>query len=195
MASILNNTVLHIKKRSGVTLVETLIIITIFVILSSITSAIIISAYKVVSEQQIYMDLQQEGATAMREITKQANLAFSVTNYPEIAPTHSSGPSQLVLKVNAIDTNQNPVADKYDYFIFYLDGTSLKMLIDADPASTGRTDETRVIANFVKKIIFRYNKVDPTQAKIAYITLILSKTYKGLEKEIISQSSAYLRNK
>ncbi|MFH1366714.1 MAG: hypothetical protein ABIH38_01850 [Patescibacteria group bacterium] len=185
MGSILNR-----KKQNGVTLMETLIIITIFIILTTVTTAIIITAYGVVSQQQIYLNLQQEGATAMREITQAANLGLNVTDYD----IYSSGPSQLVLKVNAIDTNNNPVADKYDYFVFYLDGTTLKMLTDVDPASVGRTDETKVIANFVKKIIFRYNKVDPTHAKIVYITLILSKTYKGLEKEIISQSSAYLRN-
>ncbi|MFA5070076.1 MAG: prepilin-type N-terminal cleavage/methylation domain-containing protein [Patescibacteria group bacterium] len=183
------------KTTTGVTLTETLITIGILAILSTATYAIIITAYNVVGEQQVYLDLQQEGATAMREITKQTNLALNVTNYPEVTPTQSSGPSKLVLKVNSVDVNNNTVADKYDYFIFYLDGTTLKLLIDADPASTGRADGTRVVANFVKKIIFRYNKVNPTQASVVYVTEIMTKKYKGLEKEIISQSSAYLRNK
>ena len=188
------DSILNKKIPRGVSLAETLVIIAILAILSTVTYAIIITAYKVVGEQQIYLDLQQEGATAMREITQATNLALNITNYPEGSPTELSGPSQLVLKINAIDTNNNPVADKYDYFVFYLDGTTLKMLIDADPLSTGRTDETKVIANFVKKIIFRYNKVDPTQAKIVYVTEILAKNNKGVEKEITSQSSAYLRN-
>ena len=176
-------------------LAELLITIFILITLALVVITVILSAYNVVAGQRTYLNLQQEGATGLREITQATNLALSITDYPETSPTYTTGSNILVLKLNAIDNLNSPVADKYDYFVFYTEGQTLKLLVEADPASTGRLDETRVISNFVKKIIFRYNKIDPKQAETVSVTLILAETVKGAEKEIISQTSAYLRNK
>lgn len=175
-------------------LAELLITIFILITLIFVVIAVILSSYNVVSSQRIYINLQQEGTTGLREITQATNLASSITDYSG-PPSFTTDRDKLVLKVNSINDSGDPLPDKYDYFIFYTENQILKLLIDADPASTGRSNETRIISNFVKKIIFRYNKIDPKQADTVSITLIMARTVKGVEKEIISQTSAYLRNK
>lgn len=185
-----------IKNNRGLTLAEMLISIAIIGIIGLVLANIIISAYQVVNSQRTYLNLQQESASVLKNISTAAKETISIVNYPEDTPVYYSSPEKLALKVIGLDASGEPLPEIYDYFIYYLEENThtLKLQIDADPLSLGRQDATLNISNFVDKIIFRYNETDPLLADMITLTLISSDQSGARTKTIKAQTSAYLRN-
>ncbi len=182
------------KNKKGFTLIEALISIVIIAIIGFVISNIIISAFFVVNMQRVYLNLQQETATTLKKLGETTKESISIVNYPEDIPTYFTDSDTLALKVIGVDTDGTPLHEIYDYFIYYLDGNILKLQIDADPLSSGREDKSININNFVDKIIFRYNTIDPLNSDMITITLISSDEIGSKIKTIKAQTSAYIRN-
>ena len=181
-------------NKKGITLTETLVVISILVILTTVIFAIYLASNNIFNRERAYSELQQENSYVIDQIAKRIKVSYAVANYPEVTPTYSSDSDTLVLKAYSLDLNQNVNLSGTDYFIFYLNpsNTLNLQIISAD---SGRQSETLVLSRFVDEINFRYNNSTATQADAISIDLTQSKTIGRETKTVTTSLSASLRNK
>lgn len=185
----------------GLTLIEALVAMGIAVIAGVLLLTIIVNSVGIFSKQlpKVQQGLGiNDALSAVRNNIKQANAVGS--GYTDGATTYTSGATQLVLEIPAIDSSGNIIANAVDFFIFFLDQNLLRFKIFPDPLS-GRRYEDRIFSNQAESLNFQYlsnatpeTEAAPSEAVKVRITVTLKqKAGAGFEVNTAT-TEANLRN-
>lgn len=162
-------------NRRGVTLIELLVSMFILSLLGGVMYTIYTSAGRFTNDEQnrIEVDLSANRIlTVMDEYLRQG--ARIEPSYTAGLTTYTTGDTTLVFMLPSVD----PVTPgSLDTAVFYLDGTDLKLLIDASDGT--RQDGTQVITSVVTDLYFRYNASVMTSATAVALTLRTGKVIFG----------------
>lgn len=123
-----------------------------------------------------------------------------VASYTDGAVTYTTDADLLVLKIPSVDSSDNIIPDGYDYFVYFLDQTTLR-LKTFPAANSSREPQDRIFSTTVDGLVFKYFnsanppvEVTPQTASEVQITLVLKqKAGAGFEVNIAT-SEANLRN-
>lgn len=185
----------------GLTLVEVLLAVVISLAVAGLLLVVIINSagiyYKQSSKLTEGLNIN-DSLLNIRNSIKDAKAV--VANYTGDSQTYTSGPTTLVLKLSSIDSSNNIIADKFDYFVFYLDQNKLRLRTFPDNFSS-RKAQNRIFSTLVDNLVFKYfnsaalaQEVVPANATKVQVTLTLSqKNGQDIEKNT-AFSEANLRN-
>lgn len=191
---------MHIWKfKTGFTLLEIIIVISIVVVLGLVISVILVNSTGVYHQESARVSQGLNVNDALDGIRKNIKSAQSIAeNYPIQSPTYASSGSVLILKLAAIDVSGNIIADVYDNFIYTVETTHLKEKVFADVLSS-RKNSNQILAKNVTEIRFEYfndtdQVISPIGAQKVKVTMIL-KQKAGIKDETqVATSEGYLKN-
>jgi len=188
--------------KKGISIIELLVTIVIFTIVSGILVAIFISGWRTFHWQSSQADTQAQAkfvtSTISREI-QQADRVLASRTFG--AESYTSSATTLILEIPSIDANQYIIEGSYDFEVFYLDPADpkkLKLKREANPSSARRT-ETKTISGSIENLTFVYKKgdveVSPAESEIVTIKITTSQTSYGKTQKTSLVGQAKLRNK
>ncbi len=152
------------SNKQGFTLIETVVVVAIFIILSLALSNLYVNYYQSYYSQQAIIKVASSCSAAANEMQNAALQADQiVASHTFSGIVYSSGQNVLVLEIPSIDSSGNIVSGKYDYMVFYATGTLLYKLVQADAASS-RMSGQKQLSSTLSTITFVYNNGDLSQA-------------------------------
>jgi type II secretory pathway pseudopilin PulG len=168
------------KNQKGFTIIEILVAATISVAAGALLFSILINTTGVFYQQTSKVNQGVGGNDAQVEFRKYLKEAQSVVAaYPESgSPLYSTGSSQVVLKLAAINQSGSVINGVSDYAVFYLTGSKLKERIFPNVASA-RPATDKILVDNVQTVLFQYFDssgaiVSPPATEKAKMTLKLS---------------------
>ena len=184
------------KNQKGVTLIELLIVASVFAMLSIAILGVYDMGLKIYKREYIRTNLQGELKIAMDRITKDTRHAIDVTPTYNTYTTDTS--TTLILEMPAIDNDNNFIYDGegnfvVDYVIYFKDDSSLNRIVDPNPLSS-RDQKNVVMPTYANTLSLTYDPDIPTALSVDII-LKTSDTFRGEELEIEINQTATLKNK
>lgn len=166
------------KENSGFTLIETIITLSLFTILSIgiITIFNIYKEYGAIFPKSLYSSIikkdHSETIEQFKNHIKQAQLIVATTSIESTLFTTNT--TTLILQLRSIDDSKNILPGSYDTVIFYIDTSTSPMVfykkVIPSPQSS-RTGGTFLINNKIKNLSFIYNTSNPKDANLIEIIL------------------------
>lgn len=187
--------------EKGLTLVEVLISFSIAAAVGGLLLITLVNSsglfYKESSTVSIGLNTN-DALAQVRQSIKESNRV--VASYIADSNTYTSGPSQIVLQIPSLDSQNNIILGAFDYFVFFRDQTKLRFKTFPDVLSSRRAQD-QIFSTNVDSLVFEYLnqaypplEVTPITATKVRITLKL-KTRMGQTFETNTASAeANLRN-
>lgn len=145
--------------KKGVTIIEFLVAIAIFVIIGGILTSIFISGWRAFDRESAQTNTQSQAKFVTSTITRETQQATAVVPTRTFGgQVYNSSSSTLILELISFDANKNLIDGAFDYGVFYLDpddNKKLKLTIEANPLSNRRS-ETKTISLLIESIAFSY---------------------------------------
>lgn len=184
-----------IADKQGFTLVETIITITIFIIISVALGVFFVYYYQNFNIQQTIVNMVGAAsgtASELQNIILQADKIMA--NHDFSGTVYETNQNTLVLELPSIDGSGDIISGKYDYAVFYATGTSFYKLIQGDPSSA-RLSGLKQLSGIVLSLVFTYNNGDLNQADKVSVDMQMQTT---VSRQIVSHhfyQEIYLRNR
>jgi len=179
----------------GVTLIETIIVITILAVTSMIMSVTFITLWRVSQMNLSSFETKSQGGITMQKIADTIEASSSVLSSRAInGAAYTTNESSLVLQIPSINSSSEIVAAAFDYAAFAASSTEIFMDIEPS-ASSVRPGGKFVLANLAKDINFRYNSSTSTDITTIEIFIHTAKSSYGLDQISTLSTVAQLKNK
>ncbi len=189
------------KSQRGLTLVEVLIAMGIAVVVGALLVTVMVNTaglyYKESSNLIEGLNIN-DALSKIRSTIKQASAV--VANYNGGGTTYTSSNTQIVFKLASIDSSNNLIAQKFDYYVFFLDTNKLRFKIFPDPLSA-RKSQDQIFSTSVDSLSFQYLssanppvEVVPESATKVRISLTLKQKTGNKVEQKTATSEANLRN-
>jgi len=177
--------------KRGLTLIEVIVVMSIFAVASIVIGSIYISHNKFYTIESAAADIKTQKSIFTQDFKETAESATSVAaSYVFNGITRSSSSSTIVFKLPAIDGSGNIIAAKFDYAAFYGEGNKTYLETAPDAASI-RKNIKRQLADTAQDLNFRYDTALPQDAEVVGVSLYL----KNGNEEAKIDASVHLRNK
>ncbi|MBI2601183.1 type II secretion system protein [Candidatus Daviesbacteria bacterium] len=187
------------KNEGGFTLVEVLMALLIFSVLSGFLLLIFTNSAGVFQSESIKIEQGLNVNDALAKIREKVKLASFVSEqFQDGAATFISGNEILILAESSIDSSGNLIQDTFDYHVFTKEGDKLWFKLFANTQSS-RKNQNQLLTKNVANIKFEYFDannlpVAPKDSDKVKVTLALNQK-NGLNlSTIIATSDATLRN-
>lgn len=189
------------RLTRGFTLLEAVIAMGLTAIVGVLLLVIIINSAGLSTQQSSKVTEGLNVNDTLSQIRNTVKIASSVADsFTSGSDTYTTGQTKLVLKVPSVGSNNNIIAETYDYFVFYSDQHFLRLRVFPDSLST-RKAKDQIFSTSVNSLSFQYlNSADPPlevipiNATKVKVTLVLSQKV-GLNTEThVATTEANLRN-
>ena len=188
----------HHPFDEGFTLVEAIIIIFIFVLASIAITNLFIGQN---SLYQFYTaEVASEGSARriINRVTELVRASESVLTSHDFGGTvYSSDVDTLVLRLQAVDSSDQILANTFDYAVYYLDpsdDTKFFEKIEADSLSQ-RKSATRLLSESSDNVLFTYDDVDFDRVTEVGFTIDTLETFKNRVATTTLDTLIKLRNR
>jgi len=183
------------------TISETLVTIFIFCLIGVMVVGIYLAYDNVYKVQIGYNELSTNNSMAIDKILDNIKSATRVVNGETTIDgnPYTTDNDTLVLELPSVDSvepgqPQNIISGKFDYLVYFLDGNKLKSDLKKATGSA-RKEGQQSVGDFVDTLVFNFNNIDYSSVNKVEIILSASKTIKNQTLEVVSQTTAELRNK
>jgi prepilin-type N-terminal cleavage/methylation domain-containing protein len=153
MSRIYNN------KDKGFTLVETLISVSLIVLVAALVTSITVVTQRMFWGQKSEAKLQRDSQMVLNYMAQDVRMCFKImSEYPEgsDAPYYVSSNNSIVLMMKAIDASGLPITGQFDYVAYIWDYAGLKKVVIKNPGSSRAQEET-VLSEFVQDFDILYD--------------------------------------
>ncbi len=178
----------------GVTLVETLVVLALFVLISGFLVSLTIqynSLYNLGEAQFVTVD---DTRTVLNSISVYTVQAYRVAGSHTISGTlYTSGTSTLVVQIPAVSANGDIVASTWDYVAFYKTGNNVYRRVDAN-ANSSRASGLRQLGSAITSLTFTYNNASTTLATQVSVDVQSSSTIGHVAANHHETANLILRN-
>jgi prepilin-type N-terminal cleavage/methylation domain-containing protein len=180
--------------KLGFTLIETVIVITIFTIILFTLAGLYISYYQAYNVQQAIIGVASSASTTANELQNAALQADQIIASHTFSSTvYNTDQDTLVLEMPSIDSSGNIISGKYDYVVFYVTGTDLYKLAETDSYSS-RQSGLKKLSDTISTITFVYNNINLSQANEINVDMEMQKTSGHKNVPYNLHQKIYLRN-
>lgn len=183
----------------GFTLIETLIALTITILISGLLLATLLNSTNVYQNQSKKIEQGLETNTALSTIRENIKTASSVVEQYQIgSQTFISDQDTLVLSHSSIDSSGNIISAADDYLVFTVDDKFLQFKLFAHEQSS-RKNQDQILTKNVDNIVFEYFDSDgqislPKDASKVKATIVVSQKDGLNQLSLTATSEATLRN-
>lgn len=178
----------------GMTLIEAIIAIALFVAVMTILGAFFVhfgALYRFQSAARDTASSASDAVTAIRAATLQADRVVATRVFS--GTSRSSGAATLVLELPSVNATGNVIAGAHDYEAFYATSTMLYRAIDADPSGS-RLSGVVILSHTLASLVFSYNAVDLSTATTVSATVATHASVDGRTIGSSQTTTARLRN-
>lgn len=186
------------QGQRGSSLLETLVTVSIFAIIALVLGGMFLLLMRLFTYSRIRDDVESAASAALVRVTSNLLPAHNVEDARTVDGTlYTTDADTLVLKLAAIDGTGVPMVDVFDYIVITRDSVSpsrLMEIIDADPASS-RNDLTRLLADGVADLSFRYDQLASSATTTVTAAITVRKTSGTTSITQSVSTYAKLRNK
>ena len=187
---------MKISQKLGFTLAEVLVVTFLFVILIMIGAGIFLynnRFYENQSGEVFSISATREAGDKINEFTRQAVAIESAYTYNSI--NYSTGAQIVVLKLPALEADNDIIAGVYDYVIIGASSTapSLLELITAPHSASARPGRYLLLSNKLAALNFTYDNTNLALAKSIIYDITVKETGRSPAQERV-RGSATLRN-
>lgn len=188
-------------KDKGLTLIEVLVTSGIAIVAGVLLVAIIVNSAGIYRKESSKLSEGLNINDALSKIRSTIKESSTVAaSFTGDSITYTSSATQLVLKIASIDSSGNITTQVFDYYVFFLDNTKLRLKTFPDPSSS-RKAQDQIFSTSVDSLRFQYLnsaspplEVTPSLATKVKISLTL-KQKNGADYETkTATSEASLRN-
>lgn len=189
-------------QSKGFTLLELMVTTGIVIVAGILLVGVIVNTTGISLQQSSKVEIGIDANDITTKIRQGVKEAVSIAvSYPETPnPTYTTSSTQLVLKLNSIDSSGNIIADTYDYFVYL--ALSNRFYFKSFPnGSSTRIAQDQILGKDLDQLTFEYfNSANPPQevvptAATRVKTTISFKHKIGTRVETsIATSEASLRN-
>lgn len=184
----------RLQDQKAFTLLEVIISVGIFVLLSISMVDLIIGTDNLLRSQQVTIDVIGSASEAMSDIQTMATQATQVAaSHSFSGTTYTTSTSTLVLQLPSITSTGSIVSGQYDYVTYYATGTSAYRIIDPGTGSV-RPSGTKRLSDTVTAFTFTYGSSDPTLSTSTMIDIQTQGTFKKVNAATHLHEQVYLRN-
>lgn len=188
----------HFFAGKGFTLVEVIVVIFIFVLMSIAITSLFIGQN---SLYQFYTaEVASEGSARriVNRVTELVRTSESVLSSYDFGGTvHSSGSDTLVLRLPTVDSSDQILTNTFDYVVYYLDpsdNTKLFEKMEADGQSQ-RGSVTRLLSESIDNVLFTYDNVDFDKVSEVGLAIETLETFKNTVATTTLDILVKLRNR
>lgn len=181
------------KGMRGLSIVETMIVVSILIILSAVVMNMYINYNKFFKRQGTSLDMSNAAmnvAARIRSAVLQADAVESSHSFS--GTTHTSSSTALVLKLPAVSVADDVIPGIYDYVAFYASGTAAYQKTDAGSGSARTTGTTQIASN-VASLTFTYDGA-PASATYVEFDFRTAATTSGIASNGHITQRTYVRN-
>lgn len=182
----------------GFTLVEILVVITIFAAVGIVITNLFIGHNNLYYFSSAEVNGDSQARLAMDRMVGMTREAESIVASRLFSGTvFSSGASTLVERLKTVNSSNDFVTGSYDYVVYYLDSldpSKLMETVEAGPQSR-RVSSTRLLANNVQNLNFVYTPSDLSSAKTITIGLLIRSQLRNSTSTVDLSSSVKIRGK
>lgn len=178
------------KSGAGFTIIEVVIVVAIFAILSIVLISVFIGQNRIYRTQTAELNVTGDARSALDDIDNYARGAYRVVN---TYSTYTTGSSVAILQIQSVNGSNQLINGTYDYVVYYLTGSNFFRQVFPD-LSSARAAVTKKLASNVTGLGFFYN--NPNLAAVTEIvTNITVQENAGVQNRAITLSSkSRLRN-
>ncbi len=184
------------KKNSnkGVTLIETLISIGLFVLISLALFGVYEAFGKIFNLSGAHLASVGGARTSLTDVSNLTAQAYRVLSSRTInSVNYASGSSTLVLQIPAIDSTGKTINDTWDYAAFYVSSTNFYRYLETNAASA-RIGGLKLLSNVIVGVNFSYDSVDFTQVKKVTATVTTTATENRAQVQSRASEQIFLKN-
>ena len=166
-------------KNSGFSLIETMIVIALSISMMTALGFLIYNFNTTSSYEKTFMQSSNSASAVMREMATLVVPAHSVLQthtFSGIPRTSSS--TALVVGIPSIDNSGNIITNTYDYAAFYVTGTNMYRVLEAN-ASSRRTSDTKQLSATINSLTFGYDAATAASSTIITVDVQTQATVKG----------------
>ncbi|MBI4092831.1 MAG: hypothetical protein HY420_02805 [Candidatus Kerfeldbacteria bacterium] len=180
--------------QRGATIVEMLVGVSVLLLVGGIAISIYLSSSQFTKSEQLRIDVDVSASRVLTLLDRYLRQGSVIEDqYPLTgSPTYTTSDTTLVFSLPSIVSGA-PDPLKKDTAALYVQSGELKLLIDADPASS-RSDTTLDVTKNVRDVYFRYTAGVPSAAKSFTVTVTTEKTISGVTYTQASILNETLRN-
>lgn len=183
------------KLERGVTLIELLIGLAVFAVLILFLSHFFVSYYDAFNELQSSNEVAKSTGLFINAVSNAVRQADTIVSSKVVSgTTYTSDATTMVLELPSIDASSHVISGTYDYMVFYLNGSTIHWLIDAN-VSSSRKSGSQMIGSNISSLVFTYNDPSVTSATKVDVAVTAQKEVKGRVFQNSLNQQVYLRNK
>lgn len=181
--------------KNGFTLLETVIIVALFVFMMGALASLYLSFSTSTVVQKAAADTAGRASRALELLHRDVGGAQGVlaSHTFNSGTTYFSGTGELVLQLPSIDASGSAVVGSFDYIAYYLDGTDLYRRIDGDAVSA-RTSGVTLLTNAIDTLVFTYDNADFILVTRVDTTIVSTKVTPRATARSELRDTSYLRN-
>ncbi len=180
----LQPTTYNLQPQKGFTLIELIIVVALFSVISIVLTSLFIGHNRIYRTQTAELDVTGDARTALDDIdsyVRQANRALATYS------TYTATGQVLILQIQSVNSSNQLVAGKFDHVVYYLSGNGLFRRVFPD-ASSVRAGGIKKLANNVNGLTFT-----PNNANYALVTEVTTditvQENAGVQNRAITASS------
>jgi Tfp pilus assembly protein PilW len=182
------------KNMRGLSLIEVVITVGIFSLLSIIVVGIMIGFNDSFRRQSGRIETQRSAARVAQILRDTALQADSLTASRTISgTTYTTGSTTAVFVIPALASSGYAIEDVYDHVVIHATGTLVQHITELGAGSTRRAG-VRTIGRLVQNLTLIYDSADPAQVRRIDASV---RTETTMRTEVVSsslQKILYLRN-
>lgn len=178
-------------RPRGVSLPEVVVSTFVLGVVGLVLVTVSVSASRFTRDEQNRIDVDLSAnrvLTVMDEHLRQGKQVLA--SYTDGVTTYTTSATTLVLSLPSLLSSGTLSSTDVDTAVFFLNGSTLNLLIDASTSST-RTDRTQPVTDNVQDLYFRYAAPVPTDATALTATV---RTQRSLLNQTYTQTSLLYGN-
>ena len=182
------------RPQNGFNLVETVIALGIFMLVLLAFFNLYSNYTNVFNSQQAISRVAGSATSAVSDMQNYILQATRVASGHTFSGTaYSSGANTLVLELPSADASGDIVSGKFDYVVFYADGSKLYRLVAADPAS-GRGSGLKQLSDSLSSVTYTYDNATVNLSNKVDIDIQTQAQLKPQPMQYQLKQQVYLRN-
>ncbi len=187
---------IHSKKEKGFTLIEVVIVTSIFTVLALALLNVFDWHNKLFNLERADTEAVGSARITMNNMATYIAQASNIEANRTIGgTTYTTDADTVVLQLPAFDSSGNLLASIYDYVVYNKSGTTLSQITEIGSGSS-RNAGTKVMTAYAQSLSFTYDSVDLTQVTQVIVDLQTQATVRGCSVTTAHVANTiFLRNK
>ena len=182
------------KSLSGLTFIETVIVVGIFSLMLIALVDLLIGYYQLYDTQSATIDV---GGSAVRLVTELHTAALQsdqiLASHACNGTTYTSGATTVVFEMPSVDSSGNIIANTYDYECVYVSGTNVYAIL-VPGSGSARPSVTRTLTSVLSQLSLTYDNADFTKVTEVTVDATTSETSVNQTPTTHIKEVNYLRN-